>query len=200
MDRSTSRASRPTTTAPATTAESERIRMDRARTTSVGVAFAVALLASGCTSVSSPAPGSAPAATISQPPVRGVEVAPLQQRVDLSVPTFSDPTDITNPLFPVSQQAPVLFLGHVEDVPFRTEVTLLPNPRMIEWEGSRSRRSCRQYVAFSDGRSRRSPTTTTPRPTTDRSGTSARTSSTSPTARSSTREGTWIAGLMGRPR
>ena len=125
--------------------------MDRARTISVGVAFAVALLASGCTSASSPAPGSAPAATISQPPVRGVEVAPLQQRVDLSVPTFSDPTNITNPLFPVSQQASVLFLGHVEGEPFRTEVTLLPNTRVIAWEGQPIEALVSQYIAFSGG-------------------------------------------------
>jgi hypothetical protein len=53
------------------------------------------------------------------------------------VPTFSHPTEVTNPLFPVSRQASVLFLGHVDGKPFRTEVTLLPETRIVQWEGQR---------------------------------------------------------------
>jgi len=68
------------------------------------------------------------------------------------MPTFSDPTNITNPLFPVSQQASVLMLGHVEGKPFRTEVTLLPETRIIEWEGQQVEVAVSQYCAFLDGR------------------------------------------------
>jgi hypothetical protein len=68
------------------------------------------------------------------------------------MPTFSDPTNITNPLFPVSLQESVLMLGHVEGKPFRTEVTLLPEIRIIEWEGQRVETLVSQYNAFLDGR------------------------------------------------
>ncbi|MBA3739376.1 MAG: hypothetical protein H0W97_12525, partial [Actinobacteria bacterium] len=56
-----------------------------------------------------------------------------------------------NPLFPVSQQESVLLLGHVDDKPFRTEVTLLPETRIIEWEGQLVEVAVSQYVAFLGG-------------------------------------------------
>ena len=92
-------------------------------------------------------------ATIPQPSVpASIPVAPQSERVDLAMPTFSDPTNITNPLFPVSLQDSVLMLGHVEGKPFRTEVTLLPETRIIEWEGQRVETLVSQYNAFLDGR------------------------------------------------
>jgi hypothetical protein len=97
-----------------------------------------------------PGGGSDPA-TIPQPVVRGLQVAPDSDRVDIAMPSFSDPTNITNPLFPVSNQASVLMLGHVEGKPFRTEVTLLPETRIIEWQGLRVETAVSQYVAFKDG-------------------------------------------------
>jgi hypothetical protein len=130
---------------------------------------AVALVAAACTSSSdaaSPmgssgsgsASGGATATgktvtTIPQPAVAAhIPVAPESERVDLTMPTFSDPTNITNPLFPVSLQESVLMLGHVEGKPFRTEVTLLPETRIIEWEGQRVETLVSQYNAFLDGR------------------------------------------------
>lgn len=99
------------------------------------------------TSSSTPEP-----ATIPQPIVpAGVPVAPEGERVDLAMPTFSDPTNITNPLFPVSDQASVLLLGHVDGKPFRTEVTLLPETRIIEWEGEQVEVVVSQYNAFLGG-------------------------------------------------
>jgi hypothetical protein len=68
------------------------------------------------------------------------------------MPTFSDPTNITNPLFPVSVQESVLLLGKVDVKAFRTEVTLLPDPRIIEWGGQQVPTLVSQYVAFLDGR------------------------------------------------
>ena len=123
------------------------------------IAALAALTLSACTGVaggqattrSSPPP--ATAEQIPQPSVpTGVEVAPLSERVDLMTPTFSHPTDITNPLFPVSRQASVLMLGHVEGKPFRTEVTLLPETRIVRWEGQDVETAVSQYVAFLDGR------------------------------------------------
>src|SRR5262249_14842005 len=50
--------------------------------------------------------------------------APLDRRVDLAPPSFSNPTSITNPLFPISDLRSVVLLGHVDGKPFRTETTL----------------------------------------------------------------------------
>jgi hypothetical protein len=68
------------------------------------------------------------------------------------MPSFSNPTEITNPLFPVSTQASVLMLGHVDDKPFRTEVTLLPYTRIVEWQGEQVTTAVSQYVAYLDGK------------------------------------------------
>jgi hypothetical protein len=67
------------------------------------------------------------------------------------MPAFSNPTRITNPLFPVSSQASVLMLGHVDDLRFRTEVTLLPYTRIIDWNGQRVETAVSQYVAYLGG-------------------------------------------------
>ena len=105
------------------------------------LAACAALVVGACTGSS---PGSSTTSTtiiaagspIPQPvlPDR-IPVAPDSQRVDLTVPTFSHSTDVTNPLFPVSRQGSVLFVGHVDGKPFRTEVTLLPYTRVVDWGG-----------------------------------------------------------------
>src|SRR5215203_3708695 len=90
---------------------------------------------------------------IPQPVVPGdIPVASQSERVDLSMPTFSDPTNVTNLLFPVSKQESVLMLGHVDGKPFRTEVTLLPETRIIEWQGQQVETLVSQYTAYLDGR------------------------------------------------
>src|SRR3990172_9956514 len=99
------------------------------------------------------APSAAPVAQIEQPPPPdGLAIAPESARVDLAMPVFSDPTTITNPLFPVSRQGSVLLVGEVDGKPFRTEVTVLPDPRIIEWERQIVETLVSQYVAFLDGR------------------------------------------------
>src|SRR6478672_535177 len=57
---------------------------------------------------------------------RCLPIAPDSKRVDLGAPVFSNPTNITNPLFPVSQQHSVLILGYIGKDPLRIEVTFLP--------------------------------------------------------------------------
>ena len=101
-----------------------------------------------------PTPGASDAARlIPQPPVPSeVPLAPDSARVDLAMPTFSNPTAITNPLFPVSRQESVLMLGSVDGKPFRTEVTLLPFTRIVVWEDQQVETAVSQYLAYLDGR------------------------------------------------
>ncbi|HET6776937.1 MAG TPA: hypothetical protein VFH81_04110, partial [Actinomycetota bacterium] len=124
------------------------------RTGILCVGLAATLLIGACTGGGGEvaAPGSPETEEIPQPVVPHLTVAPDSQRVDLRVPTFSHPTEVTNHLFPVSQQASVLFLGHVDGKPFRTEVTLLPETRIVQWEGQRIETLVSQYMAYLGGR------------------------------------------------
>jgi len=80
-------------------------------------------------------------------------VAPDHKRVDLVAPPFSDPTSVTNPLFPIGRLASVVLNGKVDGKPFRTETTLLPDTRIIEWSpGQCVRTLVSQYVAYLGGR------------------------------------------------
>ncbi len=89
---------------------------------------------------------------IPQPKTGSLRVASDATRLDLTLPTFSHPTRVTNPLFPVSKQASVLFTGTVDNKPFRTEVTLLPYTRIVTWNGIQIEALVSQYVAYSAGR------------------------------------------------
>ncbi len=80
-------------------------------------------------------------------------VAPRNERVDLEAPPFSHPTRVTNPLFPVSRLRSVVLNGKVEGKPFRTETTLLPDARVIEWsKGQCVKTLVSQYTAYIGGR------------------------------------------------
>jgi hypothetical protein len=116
------------------------------------IAAVVSVLLTGCSDDRGPSPAVPDASPIAQPAVGGLDVAPRDDRVDLEMPEFSDPTTITNPYFPVSSQRSVLLLGRVDGELFRTEVTLLPETRIIEWDGQRVETLVSQYVAFLDGR------------------------------------------------
>ena len=79
-------------------------------------------------------------------------VAALERRVDLVAPAFSNPTNVTNRLFPISRLASVVLNGTVDGKPFRTETTLLPDTRIIEWSpGQSSGRSSRSTSPTSTG-------------------------------------------------
>jgi hypothetical protein len=78
--------------------------------------------------------------------------APARERVDLVVPTFSHPTEITNPLFPITRLRSAVLLGHEGPKPFRSETTLLPVTDKITWNGRQIETLVSQYVAFADGR------------------------------------------------
>lgn len=82
-----------------------------------------------------------------------LQLAPESERVDVVSPTFSNPTDITNPLFPITELHAAILSGTVDDKLFHTQTTLLPETRIIEWtEGQQVETLVSQYVAYLDGR------------------------------------------------
>src|SRR5437773_8059822 len=72
--------------------------------------------------------------------------------VDLASPTFSNPTHIDNPLFPISNLRSAVFLGREEGHPFRSETTLLPDLGTVTWNGRRIQVLLSQYMAWRHGR------------------------------------------------
>jgi hypothetical protein len=84
----------------------------------------------------------------------GLAKLPLASgRVDLVAPPFSRPTEISNPLFPISELHSAVLNGTVDDKPFRTETTLLPTTAVLEWsDGQCVRVLVSQYVAYLGGR------------------------------------------------
>jgi hypothetical protein len=80
-------------------------------------------------------------------------LAPDSARRDLVAAPFSDPTAVTNPLFPIAELDSAILNGHVDGKVFHTETTLLPFTKVIEWTpGQCVRVLVSQYMAFLDGR------------------------------------------------
>ena len=102
------------------------------------------------------APSAIPQPTRAQLVAAGLQklpLAPESKRLDIKAPKFSNPTRITNPLFPISRLRSVIFSGKVDGKPFHTETTLLPDTRTIEWSpGHKVEARVSQYFAFLDGR------------------------------------------------
>jgi len=82
----------------------------------------------------------------------GKGCAPTSKRIDLERPTFSDPTHITNPLFPISALDSVVLLGRVDGLPFRSETTLIPGKHTVTVDGEPIEVVISQYTAYLDGR------------------------------------------------
>jgi hypothetical protein len=79
-------------------------------------------------------------------------LAPDSARRDLVAAPFSDPTAVTNPLFPIADLDSAILNGHVDGKVFHTETTLLPVTKLIEWTpGQCVRVLVSQYMAFLDG-------------------------------------------------
>jgi hypothetical protein len=98
---------------------------------------------------------SIPQATPAELEAAGLEklpVAPRGERVDLAAPAFSNSTKVTNPLFPISNLRSAILSGRVDGKPFKTETTLLPQTRIIEWQGGQIEGLVSQYLAYLDGR------------------------------------------------
>jgi hypothetical protein len=123
----------------------------------VGIGLAVAVVA-GCGGGSDEpsAPATLPQPTQAQLAAANLDklkLAPESERVDIAAPTFSNPTEVTNPLFPISDLHSVIFSGRVEGKPFHTETTLLPETRIVEWApGQQVETLISQYIAYLNGR------------------------------------------------
>src|SRR5262245_12414699 len=87
-----------------------------------------------------------------QPSGKCLPVAPSSARVDLGTPRFSKPTTFTNPLHPSTTVTQAIYGGQVDNKPFRTEVSLLPETTPVTWRGTTIDTVTVQYVAYSDGR------------------------------------------------
>jgi hypothetical protein len=128
----------------------------------LGLGLVVALAAGACGG-SGPPPSRKkppPAATLPAGPAcirpeNGsgcLQLAPGDRRVDLTRPSFSNPTSITNPLHPSSRLAQVLYGGQVDGKPLRTEFSLLPGTKTVAWDGQQVETVVLQYLNFLDGR------------------------------------------------
>jgi hypothetical protein len=129
--------------------------------TALAAGLVVAGLGAACAGGSSSGAASGSGDTIPQPTdadlaaagFAELPLAPESDRVDVAAPTFSDPTNITNPLFPISELHSVVFSGEVEGKPFHTETTLLPETRIVEWgDGEQVETRISQYFAYLDRR------------------------------------------------
>jgi hypothetical protein len=130
----------------------------------LSVALLSAAFAGPSSAVTPPAvEGCQPSASTSVPqPTQGqleagglghLHLAPDSARRDLTAAPFSDPTSITNPLFPISELHSAILNGHVDGKVFHTETTLLPFTKIIEWTpGQCVRTLVSQYMAFLGGR------------------------------------------------
>ncbi len=79
-------------------------------------------------------------------------IAPRSKRVDLGTPIFSNPTRVSNPLFPISNLSQVVLVGFVGGVPFRAETTLLPGTQPINFGDHSVETLTSQYVGYLDRR------------------------------------------------
>jgi hypothetical protein len=79
-------------------------------------------------------------------------IAPDSERVDLQPPSFSNPLEITNPLFPIGKLFRAILLGNLEGVPLRIETTLMPGTTTVNLKGQRVETHISQFVAYLGGR------------------------------------------------
>ena len=125
------------------------------------LAAACALIAAGCSSDSSSSSSASGAPTTTEgaaaaPTECGTDsgsgCAPTSDRVDVTAPVFSRPTEVTNPLFPISRLRSALLLGNDDGRMLRVETTLLPGTKTIDLDGKKVETLVSQYVAYLDGR------------------------------------------------
>jgi hypothetical protein len=132
----------------------------RATIATIGVGLLASISVGGCddstAGTSDAAPATIPQPTHAQLAAAGLAdlpLAPESKRLDIAAPTFSNPTEIINPLFPISDLQSVIFSGHLGKHAFHTETTLLPETRLIEWSpGVHVETLVSQYFAYVDGR------------------------------------------------
>jgi len=116
-----------------------------------------ALVASACTGTSGAHATTSNLKTIPQPPLGSLSkltrrrLAPDKERIDLVAPSFSHPTRVTNPLFPIGHLDAVI-LGEVAGRALKIETTLLPETKTVDWGGQRVQALQSQFCAYLEGR------------------------------------------------
>ncbi|MFN8566890.1 MAG: hypothetical protein U0Z44_05065 [Kouleothrix sp.] len=113
------------------------------RTLVAGLAAALAISACSGPAATSTAPTPVPATPVPATPAATSAAG---------APRFTHPTEITNPLYPVSLTRYTIALGQEGGEPARTEITLLPGTRMIEWGGPPTEARVVQFMAMVGGR------------------------------------------------
>jgi len=115
--------------------------------------FAASAASTGCqATASTPVPQPTPA-QLDAAGLGGIPLAPDSARRDLVAAPFSDPTAVTNPLFPIADLDSAILNGRVDGKPFYTETTLLPFTQILEWTpGQCVHVLVSQYMAFLDGK------------------------------------------------
>ena len=98
--------------------------------------------------------GGAPRTSVSSLPASQAPSASgaTGREVDTEPPVFSNPTEITNPLFPTGELAQVIQLGDEGGETLRVELTFLEETRTIEVDGTPIEAVVSQYVAYGGGR------------------------------------------------
>ena len=117
---------------------------------SAGLAGALMLSACGDGGGSRTVSSGSKSPTATQAPA--VVTAPASARIDLAEPSFSNPIEITNPRFPISDLTQVIQLGAEAGAALRFEVTLLPETKVIVWNGKQIETRVSQFVAYENGR------------------------------------------------
>ncbi|MGH8968682.1 MAG: hypothetical protein ACRDV1_01895 [Actinomycetes bacterium] len=76
---------------------------------------------------------------------------PLDKGRNAPIPSFSDPTAITNPWFPISDLGGYDLVGTEEGKPYRADIVLLERTKSIEWAGGTTKVAVARHRAYLDG-------------------------------------------------
>ncbi len=95
-----------------------------------------------------------PQPNLAQSELKDLPVAPNEKRIDIKNPIFSNPINITNPLFPVNDLKQAILLGNDDGTPLQVNYTLLPKNRnrIFRWDGKKIETRTIQYSAYYDRR------------------------------------------------
>jgi hypothetical protein len=125
--------------------ESEAMTMNRYLL--LGAGFLALLAVGACSNTTN---SDAAASCVGPPPDAEIPlpIASANERVDLDEPAFSDPTSVTNPLFPVGVLEHAILLGVVGGETFRAETSVLAETDEIELEETGVEVLVSQYVSL----------------------------------------------------
>ncbi len=127
-------------------------RSIKARSSWVALGLAAVLAVAACTDSASGRETSGSPAGEQPPQGTTLPTAPPGDRVDRATPSFSNPTTVDNPWFPISSLESAILLGNDDGHPLRIETTLLPDPKVIEVNGEKVETLVSQFVSYIDGR------------------------------------------------